>query len=397
MAELPAPALAACRRGDGSAFRALVECYQDRVYALCVALAGRADAEDLAQETFLRVHQAIGRFDPAGSATLGGWILTIARRLCHDRARSARLRIEVASGAGLETAASDAQPGGGGRGGEPGGGACTGRSPPCRRSSARSSRCASGTGSSTRRSRRSRACPSARCDRGCRGRARRCAPRSAGWAWAWAWARRRYRSRRSEGHDPEQGSREAMTNGPRFFDEAALDDVRAAGGPAGAGDALAQGARGRGCGRGGAPASAPLADGNGWHRGGAGPGRRGALHPAHAIDPGLGTSRALSIAAVVLDQGRRWALACSGRGRGRHPAGRPCGRAAADRVHADGGGGGQRTDRKRGRRLRARARAGRAPDRGGRAHAARRHGAPGRRWHRRDDPARADPHARTGC
>jgi RNA polymerase sigma-70 factor (ECF subfamily) len=110
MAELPAPTLAACRRGDGHAFRALVECYQDRVYALCVALAGRADAEDLAQETFLRVHQAIGRFDPAGSATLGGWILTIARRLCHDRARSARLRVEIASGAGLETAAATRSP-----------------------------------------------------------------------------------------------------------------------------------------------------------------------------------------------------------------------------------------------------------------------------------------------
>lgn len=110
MAELPASTLAACRRGDGHAFRTLVECYQDRVYALCVALAGRADAEDLAQETFLRVHQAIGRFDPAGAATLGGWILTIARRLCHDRARSARLRVEVAVGAELETAAATRGP-----------------------------------------------------------------------------------------------------------------------------------------------------------------------------------------------------------------------------------------------------------------------------------------------
>ncbi|HEX2572111.1 MAG TPA: sigma-70 family RNA polymerase sigma factor [Polyangia bacterium] len=110
MAELPASTLAACRRGDAHAFRALVECYQDRVYALCVALAGRADAEDLAQETFLRVHQAIGRFAPDGPATLGGWILTIARRLCHDRARSARLRVEVAVGAGLETAAATRNP-----------------------------------------------------------------------------------------------------------------------------------------------------------------------------------------------------------------------------------------------------------------------------------------------
>lgn len=109
-AELPASTLAACRRGDAHAFRALVECYQDRVYALCMALAGHADAEDLAQETFLRVHQAIGRFAPDGPATLGGWILTIARRLCHDRARGARLRVEVAMGDGMETAAATRTP-----------------------------------------------------------------------------------------------------------------------------------------------------------------------------------------------------------------------------------------------------------------------------------------------
>jgi RNA polymerase sigma-70 factor (ECF subfamily) len=109
-AELPAVTIAACRRGDGHAFRSLVECYQGRVYVLCAALAGRADAEDLAQETFLRVHQAIGRFALDGPATLGGWILTIARRLCHDRARGARLRVEVALGDGAETAAATRSP-----------------------------------------------------------------------------------------------------------------------------------------------------------------------------------------------------------------------------------------------------------------------------------------------
>jgi RNA polymerase sigma factor (sigma-70 family) len=86
-AELDSATLRACRRGDPAAFRALVACYQDRVYALCVALAG-SDGEDLAQETFVRVHGAIGRFDPDGPASLLGWILTIARRLCVDRARA---------------------------------------------------------------------------------------------------------------------------------------------------------------------------------------------------------------------------------------------------------------------------------------------------------------------
>lgn len=93
--ELDPATLTRCRRGDAEAFRALVERYQDRVFALCVALAG-SDGEDLTQETFVRVHGAIGRFDPDGPARLGAWILTIARRLCTDRARAAGRRPTVA-------------------------------------------------------------------------------------------------------------------------------------------------------------------------------------------------------------------------------------------------------------------------------------------------------------
>lgn len=93
--EVSATILEACRRGDDAAFRSLVEAYQDRVYALCAALAG-PDAEDLLQETFVRVHAAVGRFDPNGPASLLGWILTIARRLCTDRSRAARVRLASA-------------------------------------------------------------------------------------------------------------------------------------------------------------------------------------------------------------------------------------------------------------------------------------------------------------
>jgi RNA polymerase sigma-70 factor (ECF subfamily) len=92
--ELDRATLQRCRRGDAGAFRVLVERYQDRVFALCVALAG-SDGEDLAQETFVRVHGALGGFDPDGGATLGGWMLTIARRLCTDRARYRRRRPTV--------------------------------------------------------------------------------------------------------------------------------------------------------------------------------------------------------------------------------------------------------------------------------------------------------------
>src|SRR5258708_2176682 len=93
--ELDRAMLSRCRRGDGAAFRALVELYQDRVYALCAALAG-SDGEDLTPETFVRVHGALGGFDADGPARLGAWILTIARRLCTDRARYTKRRPTVA-------------------------------------------------------------------------------------------------------------------------------------------------------------------------------------------------------------------------------------------------------------------------------------------------------------
>ena len=92
MSELDRATLERCRRGKADAFRALVRAYQDRVFALCVALAG-SDGEDLAQETFVRVHGAIREFRPEGAAALSTWILRIARRLCIDRARGARVRL----------------------------------------------------------------------------------------------------------------------------------------------------------------------------------------------------------------------------------------------------------------------------------------------------------------
>jgi RNA polymerase sigma-70 factor (ECF subfamily) len=81
--------LARAQRGDRAAFRRLVEVHQGQVQALLARmLVGRsAEVEDLAQETFLRVHQALPGFDPAGSAKLSTWILTIATRLAIDLLR----------------------------------------------------------------------------------------------------------------------------------------------------------------------------------------------------------------------------------------------------------------------------------------------------------------------
>jgi len=63
--------------GDQSAFRAIVERYQDRVYVTCMnMLHDNEDAEDVAQEVFLEVYNSLRSF--RGEAKLSTWIYRIA-------------------------------------------------------------------------------------------------------------------------------------------------------------------------------------------------------------------------------------------------------------------------------------------------------------------------------
>lgn len=76
--------------GDGDAFAALYARHVDRVYRHCYYYMGnRADAEDMAQQTFLRAWQAIGRYR-RGNAPFQAWLLTIAGNLSISRLRLAR-------------------------------------------------------------------------------------------------------------------------------------------------------------------------------------------------------------------------------------------------------------------------------------------------------------------
>jgi len=92
-AELDEPTLRRAVRGEADAARALVERYQDRVFALVSRMLsgrGRATIEDIAQDTFLAVFRRIGEFDPQGPAKLSSWILTIAARRAIDELRKQR-------------------------------------------------------------------------------------------------------------------------------------------------------------------------------------------------------------------------------------------------------------------------------------------------------------------
>jgi RNA polymerase sigma-70 factor (ECF subfamily) len=76
--------------GDQSAFSELVETYQQSVYNLTYRMLGNAgEAEDAAQEAFLRAYQHIKRYDTERSFKT--WLLSIASNYCIDRIRKRRL------------------------------------------------------------------------------------------------------------------------------------------------------------------------------------------------------------------------------------------------------------------------------------------------------------------
>ena len=80
----------AALEGDQDAFAELVYTYQDSVYNLCYRmLSERTEAEDAAQEAFLRAYLNLQRYDPGRSFKT--WLLTIASNHCIDRLRRRRM------------------------------------------------------------------------------------------------------------------------------------------------------------------------------------------------------------------------------------------------------------------------------------------------------------------
>ncbi|MDB5308736.1 MAG: polymerase sigma factor [Gemmataceae bacterium] len=70
-----------CLAGDPAAARELVEQFQQDVYGLCARLLGhRQDAEDVAQEVFLRVFRSLRRWD--AGRPLRPWVLGITVNRC---------------------------------------------------------------------------------------------------------------------------------------------------------------------------------------------------------------------------------------------------------------------------------------------------------------------------
>lgn len=78
-------------KGDRQAFAELVDLYKDKVYSLAYRMLGNAqDAEDIAQETFMRVYANLHRFDD--QYKISTWIYRIANNLCIDIIRKRKVR-----------------------------------------------------------------------------------------------------------------------------------------------------------------------------------------------------------------------------------------------------------------------------------------------------------------
>lgn len=95
--------------GDRDAFEALVTRHREAVYRLCWSASGNhADADDAAQETFVRLHRALPSYDP--SRPFGPWLRRIAWNCGLSARRDGRAGLAVA-GEGEAPEMADPSPG----------------------------------------------------------------------------------------------------------------------------------------------------------------------------------------------------------------------------------------------------------------------------------------------
>jgi RNA polymerase sigma-70 factor (ECF subfamily) len=87
--------------GDRAAFRALVERHRTMVYRVALQYSGNHhDADDIAQEVFLKVFRSLGSFRQDAQFT--SWLYRIAMNACIDHARRAAPIAAASADAGDE-------------------------------------------------------------------------------------------------------------------------------------------------------------------------------------------------------------------------------------------------------------------------------------------------------
>lgn len=89
------------KRGDQDAFGQLVLAHQNKVYSLCVHLLGsREEAEDMAQEAFLKAWRSLDSF--LGESSFSTWMHRLTTNLCLDHLRKQARRQNISVAASLD-------------------------------------------------------------------------------------------------------------------------------------------------------------------------------------------------------------------------------------------------------------------------------------------------------
>jgi RNA polymerase sigma-70 factor (ECF subfamily) len=81
----------AVQEGEAEAFAGLVRAHQARVRLACLVFLGnKEEADDAAQDVFVKAYKALGTFK--GEASFETWVLRIADNHCRDLLRSRKVR-----------------------------------------------------------------------------------------------------------------------------------------------------------------------------------------------------------------------------------------------------------------------------------------------------------------
>src|SRR5580765_6526673 len=84
------------KHGDETAFKTIVEKWQDMVYNTALGIVQNAeDAEDISQEVFVQVYQSVHAFK--GESKFSTWLyrITIAKALDHERRKKRKKRFAI--------------------------------------------------------------------------------------------------------------------------------------------------------------------------------------------------------------------------------------------------------------------------------------------------------------
>jgi RNA polymerase sigma-70 factor (ECF subfamily) len=101
--------VARAKRGDAAAYETLVQTYQDIAFRTAYLLTGSAaDAEEAAQDGFVKAYRALGRFRTG--SPFRPWLLRIVANEARNRRRSAGRQAALALRAAGESRPGDAVP-----------------------------------------------------------------------------------------------------------------------------------------------------------------------------------------------------------------------------------------------------------------------------------------------